>query len=94
MKKYLAVAVLLTSVSFSADIELYTSAVIKLVKENKKMTHTITQNQHNIVALKTVVSNSKEDKYLSSIKNKEFNIKSEEDNLYIAHLDTFLLNNQ
>ena len=92
MRKYLAISILLTSVSFSADIELYTSAVIKLVKENKKLVSKVTTNERDILVLKKTKSSSK-DKYLTEIKTKKFSSKTTKEIQDIALIDSFIANN-
>jgi len=93
MKKYLAISIILTSFSFSADIDLYTSAVIKLVKENKKLTTKVTNNERDILVLKKIKSSSK-DKYLTELKNKRFDNKSDKEIKNIALIDFFIDSNK
>lgn len=89
MKKYLAISILLSSMAFSADIELYTSAVIKLVKENKKLNKDVIKNQRDILVLKKIKSSSK-DPYLKEIKTAKFNNKSNKEIQNISKIDYFI----
>ena len=85
MKKILITAILLSSFAFSTDVELYTSSVIKLIKENRKINAQLKKNSRSITLLEN--TNPKMEEI-------EVKIKTTEEKEQIAKINSFISENQ
>jgi len=85
MKKILITAILLSSFAFSTDVELYTSSVIKLIKENRKINAQLKKNSRSITLLENTSPEMEE---------VEIKTKTRAEKEQIAKINSFISDNQ